>query len=309
VARQPQCPPRAPQLTGTRPHISIDAERSEFRLLIAAIQTVQRRIVATRFVHEWNRGAIWSLVILLVSAAIFPLRTVALAAAVLLCVTIATSVAIAWASRPSAYAAACRLDDVTGLCDRLSTAWHYRAVDTPSAMVLRQRRDALDRVAQIDFIGSFPVRFPPTARRTAVLAHAVVGLMTYRTIHQAPLLEVAERMTPAALKQAVQRLSRPAAEEAVRERLVRADHTQAADSDLNRVNVYRPTPERARRGGAAGGRAAPRNDPTRRAGAAGGCAPGGAHPWGAPQGRYGWVRAAALPPAGDARRARSGVGR
>src|SRR6202030_543068 len=113
-------------------------------------------------------------------AAVFPLRVVVFSAAVLIGVAIAASLVAAWVWRPSAYESACHLDEVAGLRDRISTAWHCMAFEAPDEMILRQRRDALERVARTDPRGLFPVRLPRAAGRPLVLAVAVAGLRAYR---------------------------------------------------------------------------------------------------------------------------------
>jgi hypothetical protein len=214
---------------------------SESHPLIDAIRTVQRRAVVSSFFRELNRYLAWSLVGLLLAAAVFAFKVVILSGAVLAAGALAAGVVVAWVRRPSAYDAACRLDEAAGLRDRISTAWHYATIEAPDEMIRHQRRDALGRLAHTDPRALFALRIPSGIGRTLVLAVAVASLLAYRTTHKPPLAVIAERLTPTALARAVQLFRRPDPERAGRERMARADERAADASDLNEDGLQ-PSP-------------------------------------------------------------------
>jgi len=95
-----------------------------------------------------------------------------------------------WARRTwaSPYYAACRLDVVAGLDDRMSTALCFGNAANPNQMLLRQREDALSRVPQIDVASLFPIRTPALAGRALLLALLAAGMFAYRVHHQPPMM-------------------------------------------------------------------------------------------------------------------------
>jgi hypothetical protein len=223
--------------------------------LLAAIEAVRRRLVATTVLGHVNTSLTWGLSALLLAAAAFPLRIVVGALVVLMVAAVVASVSLGWRSRPSEYDSACRLDAAAGLNDRLPTAWHYRGAENPGDMIVRQRRDALQRMTAVDPRALFALRLPRAFGRTLALALALVVLIGYRTSHTSPLAAVAERVAPNGIVRAIAALRHPevAPREQARASRAGGEATDEPDVDLETMNV-RSSPEGARSRSKAGSR-------------------------------------------------------
>jgi hypothetical protein len=146
----------------------------------------------------------WILTGLIVAAAFSPkLGWAWVSAAALVAIGAVAVVMLAWRKRPSAYEAACRLDSAAGLHDRVSTAVHLGAVEYPNGMILRQRQDAIMRLAQVSPQALFPVRLPVSARRTFVLTVAAAGLFVYRIYYKPPIVALLQATARSQLVQSI----------------------------------------------------------------------------------------------------------
>jgi hypothetical protein len=192
-----------PSILGT-PKSERQAYATELDGLLSAVGVVSRRTLANRLLLDWTIWLSWILSGLFLAAAFSSrLRVAVIAAAVLLVTGGLVSVVRNWRMRLSAYDAARQLDSAGGFYDRFSTALHFGAVEEPGGMVLCQRRDALERLAQVDPRALFPIRTPRAARRTLLLAVAVAGIFTYRMHYSAPLTALLQRASRAHLEQAI----------------------------------------------------------------------------------------------------------
>jgi hypothetical protein len=177
---------------------------SELRDLASAAEVVRRRNLANSFLHVGTIWFSWILVGLFLAAAFSSRLSVAvISAAVLVVLGGIVTIVWNWRLRPTAYGAACQLDAAGGLQDRISTALHFAAVEEPDGMVLCQRRDAFERLAQVDTRALFPIRIPAAAGRTLVLALAVAGLFAYRMHYRAPMMALVRMAARAHLEQAI----------------------------------------------------------------------------------------------------------
>jgi hypothetical protein len=146
----------------------------------------------------------WILAGLIVAGAFSPkLAWAAISAGALVAVGAVAVVILAWRARPSAYEAACRLDSAAVLHDRVSTAVHLGAVENPDGMILRQRQDAVTRLAPVSPRALFPVQFPAAARRALVLAAAAAGLFVYRIHYKPPVLALLRTTARSQLVQSI----------------------------------------------------------------------------------------------------------
>jgi hypothetical protein len=124
-------------------------------------------------------------------------------AAILAAIGAVVSFVLARRGGPSIYGAACRLDAVAGLEDRLSTTIHFAAAAAPSWMILHQRRDALARLKRVDVRALFPLHMPATIRRTGVLALVAVGFFAYRIEYGPPVLTLARKASQTYVVEAI----------------------------------------------------------------------------------------------------------
>ena len=167
---------------------------AELHGLLAVTEVVRRRVLANRFLGGWMGWLSWVLVGLMVGAVIGRrLTPVVLAGATIVVVGALFTLLRTWLKRPSPYSLARRLDAVSGLEDRLSTAWYFGAIENPDPMVLRQRRDALNHLRQLDPRALFPVQLPAFASRTLVLALIAGALLAYRIHYNAPIVALVQR--------------------------------------------------------------------------------------------------------------------
>jgi hypothetical protein len=154
---------------------------SEMRDLIEMVNIVRKRCLANDFFESWIPWSGWVLVALLVAIAFSPfLKEALISAGFLVAIVGAVAFIRVRSIRPSRYQAACQLDAAAGLADRLSTALHFGLVENPDEMILRQRRDALARVAHLQPRILFPLRMPQRAGRLAWIALIVGGVLAYR---------------------------------------------------------------------------------------------------------------------------------
>jgi hypothetical protein len=177
---------------------------TELHSLIEALAVVRRRAVANAFLRSWTKLWTWILAGLIVAAAFSPkLAWAVLSAGVLVAIGAIAVIVWTWRARPSAYGAACCLDSAAGLHDRVSTAVHLGAVENPDGMILRQRQDAMARLAQVSPRALFPVRLPAAARRTLTLAVAAAGLFVYRHYYKPPMVALLQTTARSQLVQSI----------------------------------------------------------------------------------------------------------
>ncbi len=176
----------------------------ELGSLLAETGVVRRRILANRSLVYWL--ACWNFVLgmlVLVAAFSSHLRSAIVLAAILLAIGAVVSFFVARHTGPSVYAAACKLDESAGLQDRLSTTLHFAAEEKPGSIILSQRRDSLSRLKVINTRALFPLQMPANARRTALLALVVVGLLAYRIKNAPPGLTLARKVSQSHLVEAI----------------------------------------------------------------------------------------------------------
>jgi hypothetical protein len=177
---------------------------AELHSLIDPLTMTRRRILTNTFLSGWVKVWTWILAGLMVAAAVSPKLAWAVISAGVVVVAGAIAVVIStWRARPSAYEAACRLDSAAGLRDRVSTAVHLGGVENPDGMVLRQRQDAVMRLAGVSPQALFPVRLPAVARRTLVLAVATAGLFVYRIHYKPPIVALLQTTARSQLVQSI----------------------------------------------------------------------------------------------------------
>jgi hypothetical protein len=161
----------------------------ELHGVIDSLVAVRRRILTSTYLQGWMKWWTWILGGLIVAGAVSTkLVGVVILAAILVMIGSLVIVFWTWRSRPSAYDTACRLDSVADLYDRGSTALYFGAIENPGGMMLRQRRDAITRLALVQPPALFPIRMPATTGRMLVLALAVAGLFVYRLHHRPPMV-------------------------------------------------------------------------------------------------------------------------
>jgi len=163
--------------------------------LAHAVSVVQHRIELNRFLDRWAAWCTWILVGLLAGGIFSPVFFPLLLAGAALAIAAGVACLIqAWRKRPSAYVAACLLDDAANLRDRLSTAVFFASAKEPAdVIVLHQRSDATKRLAQVDPPSLFPLRMPAAALRVLILALVVGGFVAYRVNHDPPLMALLEK--------------------------------------------------------------------------------------------------------------------
>jgi hypothetical protein len=172
--------------------------------LVDALKIVQSRVLANAFLLRWFGLLRWILLGLIIAAMFSAHMSLMLfLAGGLVALSAGGAAAWVWWSKPSAYRLAYELDSVTGLCDRLSTAIHFGAVEHPDPLLLRQRRDAAGRLKGVDPKTLFPLRMPAFA--TSVLALLVIlsGLFAYRSHFHSPMLSLMHGVSGASLQKSV----------------------------------------------------------------------------------------------------------
>jgi len=176
----------------------------ELDSLMDPLVVTRRRILTNIFLRGWMKVGTWILAGLIVAGALSPkLAWAVISAGTLVAVGSVAVVILAWRARPTAYEAACRLDSAAVLHDRISTAVHLGAVENPDGMILRQRQDAVTRLAAVRPRALFPVQFPPAARRALVLAAAAAGLFVYRIHYKPPVLALLRTTARSQLVQSI----------------------------------------------------------------------------------------------------------
>jgi len=177
---------------------------SDLADLVDALKIVRSRVLANAFLVSWLGLVRWILLGLIIVALVSRHLALPLFLAGGLAVLSALGAAMwVWWSRPSAYRLAYELDSATGLCDRLSTAIHFGTVEHPDPLLLRQRRDAEQRLKGVDAKALFPVRMPAFARSLLVLALIVGGLFGYRSHFSTPMLSLMRQISGASLQKSV----------------------------------------------------------------------------------------------------------
>jgi hypothetical protein len=187
-----------------------DRISSDLRGLLVVLGVVQKRILANSFLHAWIHWWNWILVGLIVVAALRAELAGSLLFAAALLATAAVGILLwKWRNGIDPYESACLLDRAAGLKDRLSTSLWFGETAHPQGFLLCQRRDALERLPNLDVRTLFPVRPPALARRTLLLALAVAGLFFYRVYHPAPLTSLLEATWHSQLLQSLLSPGRP----------------------------------------------------------------------------------------------------
>jgi hypothetical protein len=163
---------------------------------------VRRRILANRSLSYWLAFLDCILGALILAAAFSGhLKGATILGGVFIVAGAVGSFLLARRKGPSLYGAACQLDAMAGLQDRLSTTMHLAADENPGWMIFHQRRDALARLKNVNARALFPLKMPATVRRTAAIALVAAGLIAYRIeygppaftlIHKAAQTRVAE---------------------------------------------------------------------------------------------------------------------
>ncbi len=177
---------------------------AELRTLVDPLVVIRRRILTNAFLGGWMKVWTWILTGLIVAAAISPkLAWAWVSAAALIAIGAVAVGVLTWRARPSAYQAACRLDSAASLHDRVSTAVHLGGVENPNGMILRQRQDAVMRLAQVSPHALFPLRLPAAARRTFVLTVAAAGLFVYRIYYKPPIVALLQATARSQLVQSI----------------------------------------------------------------------------------------------------------
>jgi hypothetical protein len=172
--------------------------------LIGPLTTIRRRILTNRFLAVWMKLWTWILVGLIVAGAFSPkLKWDEVSAAALIVMGAIAIAILAWRARPSAYEAACRLDAVASLHDRVSTAVYLGAIENPSGMILRQREDAIKRAARVYPEALFPIRFPDAARRAVILGAVTLCLLVYRIHYKPPMVALLQSTARSQLVQSI----------------------------------------------------------------------------------------------------------
>jgi hypothetical protein len=174
--------------------------------LLDVIRAAGRRVLTNTFLGGWMVWVSWILVGLILGAAISRRLTGILLGTLLLLLAGALGASFrAWWKRPSPYLLACQLDAAAGLQDRLSTALHFGGSDSNrlDPMAMRQRRDALSRLPQVNPRVLFPVQLPAFASRTLALALIAIALLAYRIHYKAPVMALVERASNSRIEKGV----------------------------------------------------------------------------------------------------------
>lgn len=177
---------------------------SDLRGLLNLVQVVRQRVLTNTFVGGWMVWVSWILVGLIAGAAISRRLTgIAIGASSLVVIGALVTVARVWSKRPSSYALASKLDAACGLQDRLSTALYFGTPGHCDPMTLRQRRDALRYLPQVDPRILFPVRMPAFASRTLALGLIAASLLAYRIHYNPPIAALVQRVATSRVETAI----------------------------------------------------------------------------------------------------------
>jgi hypothetical protein len=177
---------------------------SDLAALVDALKIVRSRVLTNAFLVSWFGLARWILLGLIIAALFNRQLALPLFLAGALAVLGAIGAAgWVWWKRPSPYHLAYELDSVTGLCDRLSTAMHFGTIEHPDPILLRQRRDAGERLKGLDPKALFPVRMPAFARSILVLVVILCVVFGYRSHFSTPMLSLAHKISGATLQKSV----------------------------------------------------------------------------------------------------------
>jgi hypothetical protein len=190
-----------PSVDRSRPPLTYSAD---LRGLLDLVQVVRQRVLTNTFLAGWMVWVSWILVGLISGAAIsHRLMGIAIGASSLVVIGGGVSFAHVWSKRPSSYALASKLDAACGLQDRLSTALYFGTPDLCDPMTLRQRRDALRHLPQVDPRVLFPVRMPAFASRTLVLGLLAAALLAYRIHYNPPIASLVQRVANSRVETAI----------------------------------------------------------------------------------------------------------
>ena len=162
------------------------------------------RILANRSLGYWFVSLNWILGALILAAA-FSRHLWDAAILGMICVAVAAvgSFLLAKRKAPSIYGAACQLDAMAGLQDRLSTTIHFAAAEDPGWMILHQRRDALAQLKSVNAAALFPLQMPATVRRTAAIALVAAGFIAYRIEYGPPAFTLIHKVAQTRVAEAV----------------------------------------------------------------------------------------------------------
>jgi hypothetical protein len=161
----------------------------ELHALMDQAALVRRRILANRSLGYWFVSLNWILGALILAAAFSRhLRAAGILAVIFVLVAAVGSFLLAKRKGPSVYGAACQLDAMAGLQDRLSTTVYFGAAEDPGWMILHQRRDALAQLKNLNASALFPLQMPATIRRTLAMALVAAGFVVYRIEYGPPAL-------------------------------------------------------------------------------------------------------------------------
>jgi hypothetical protein len=211
---------------------------AELHGLIEAALAVRERILANRFLRGWVRWWTWILVGLLAAAALSPRLAIPLISAAVVLALGGVAVGLrTWRTRPSPYEAACKLDSAAGLHDRFSTAIYFGAARSPDEMILCQRQDALKHLGRVNPRALFAVRLPATARRSVLLAMAVVGLLVYRVYYQPPVVTLLRAVARSQTAQAILNPLKQAVQQDIERMLALASQTADAMNEQKEVDA------------------------------------------------------------------------
>jgi hypothetical protein len=176
----------------------------ELHGLIDALRLIRRRILSNAFL---SNSTVWSGWILIGLIAAGALSATLLGWVIVAAILAATGVVaiLFWTvrTRLSIYETACHLDAVARLQDRVSTAIYLGDIKNPDGIVLRQRVDAVSRLAKVDPKGLFPLRMPASARHALLLALIFGGLFVYRIHHKPPLIALLQTTARSSLVQSI----------------------------------------------------------------------------------------------------------
>lgn len=162
--------------------------------LVEALKTVRSRVLANAFLVSWFGLVRWILFALVIVALFSRQLALPLYVAGALVVSGAIGAAVwVWWTKPSPYYLAYELDNATGLCDRLSTAMHFGTIEHPDPLLLRQRKDAAQRLKGVDPKALFPIQTPTFARSILVLLVILGGLFGYRSHFSRPMLSLGHK--------------------------------------------------------------------------------------------------------------------
>ncbi len=188
------------------PHRDLDAQPSAPELLglLDILKIIRRRIFANTLLRSGAKWFMWLMFGLIAAGLIIAnLGGAVIAIAALAILGVLGIFAWAWRTRPSNYDAARRLDFAASLKDRLSTAVYLGGASDPDGIVAEQRRDALARLVSLEPRGYFPIAFPGSIRRAAVLVLIVSGLFAYRIHHRPPLVALLQTTAHSPLVQSL----------------------------------------------------------------------------------------------------------